>query len=93
MIAARVVEAKHSGFFPALLCVIGLAALSAGIDSLIGFAPLAMMVSALGGAALFAGILGTTLIRGFAVSILVVLLQFVLLALAALLGFGSVSVS
>ncbi|KGI79239.1 hypothetical protein [Oleiagrimonas soli] len=86
MIGARIVKAQNTGFGSALLAVILLAALGAAIDHFVPYAILAVLISALGGAAILAGVLNTTFLRGLAVSVIVTLIQF----LALLLFMGSI---
>jgi hypothetical protein len=83
MIGARMVKAQNTGFGSALLAIIALAALSAAIDHFVESEVVAFIAAIAGGAILLAVVLGTTFLRGLAVSVIVVAIQFaILLALA-----------
>jgi len=88
MVGARVVKSQNTGFVSALLAVLALSALSAAIEYFVGSELIAFIASAAGGAVILAGILGTSFLRGLAVSIIVVAIQFaIILAVAGgLLG-------
>jgi hypothetical protein len=81
MVGARVVGARKTGFGSALFAVILLAVLSAFTQEFVPDEVLAFLVSAAGGAAIFAFTLGTTLLRGLAVSVVVVAVQVVVIVL------------
>ncbi len=81
MIAARLVKAEKTGFMPALVAVVLLTGLFAGLELLALGEWLTMLLSALIGAGVFAFALGTSILRGFLISVIVVLLQAALLYL------------
>ena len=87
MIGARLVNARNTGFGSALLAVVILAALSAAIDGLVADDLVAFVVMAVAGAMVLAGVLGTTFLRGLAVSVIAAMIQFgVILLLAGAVG-------
>jgi len=88
MIGARLVGARNSGFGSALLAVVILAALSAGIDGLVTDDLVAFASMAVIGAMVLESILGTTFLRGLAVSVIAATIQFgvILLVAGALAG-------
>lgn len=92
MIGARIVGANNTGFGSALLAVVMLGAVSVGVDHFIGNRVLAFVVSATAGALLLAGILGTTFLRGLAVSAIVTVIQIavMLVVVGALIGKATV---
>lgn len=79
MIGARMVNARNTGFGAAFLAIILLAALSAAVEHFFPSQGVAFVVSVLGGAAILAGTLGTTFLRGLAVSMIVVAIQFLVI--------------
>lgn len=83
MVGARVMRADNTGFGTALFAVVLLAALSAAIEYFIANQALAFLVAVAGGAAILAGVLRTTLLRGLAVSVIVVGVQLLVLLVAA----------
>ncbi len=91
MIGARVVGARNTGFGSALLAVIIIAACSAAIDGLVGNDIVSFVVTAVVGAAVLSGILGTSFFRGLAISVIAAIIQVVVLLVfaGALLGGGA----
>ncbi len=79
MVGARLVGAQNTGFGSALIAVVVLAAMSIGIDKFIGNQAVAFLMSAAGGGWLLAGILGTSFLRGIAVSLIAVVVQVVVI--------------
>jgi len=87
MIGARIVNARNTGFGSALLAVVILAALSAAIDGFVNDDIVAVVVMAAVGAMVLAGVLGTTFLRGLAVSVIATAIQLgVILLLAGTVG-------
>jgi hypothetical protein len=93
MVGARVVGAQNTGFGSALFAVILLAALSIGIDMFVGNPIVAFLASAAGGGFLLAGILGTSFLRGIAVSLIAVAVQVLVIVVFAGAMIGGAFVS
>lgn len=93
MVGARVVGAKNTGFGSALIAVIVLLALSYGIAKFIPNPIVAFIASAAGGGVFLSAILDTTFLRGIAVSIIAVAVQFAILVMfaGAIIGTGAIS--
>ena len=93
MLGARFVGASHTTFGSALVAVILIGLASATIDWLLPSLPHAarFVVSTAVGAALFAGLLGTTFLRGLAISAIAMIIQTVLglVLISALVGFAA----
>ena len=91
MIGARVVRARNTGFGSALLAVVIIAAFSAATDSFLANDIVAFVATAVFGAFVLSGILGTTFFRGLAVSAIAAIIQVVVMLLfaGALLGSGA----
>jgi hypothetical protein len=89
MLGARIVNARNRGFGSALLAVLVLAALSAVINGAVPNALVATFAMAILGAVALASILGTTFLRGLAVSIIASIIQFGVVILLAMAVFGS----
>jgi hypothetical protein len=89
MLGARIVNARNRGFGSALLAVLVLAALSAVINGAVPNALFATFAMAILGAVALASILGTTFLRGLAVSIIASIIQFGVVILLAMAVFGS----
>ena len=86
MIGARVVNARNTGFGSALLAVVVLAAISAAADGIVGNSLVSVIAVAVLGAMVLAAILGTTFLRGLAVSVIAAIIQVgVMLLLAGML--------
>jgi hypothetical protein len=83
MIGARIVKARNTGFGAALLAVIILALISAGIDRAIANDIVALLLSTAAGALVLSMILGTSFLRGLAVSVFAAILQLVVMLLFA----------
>jgi hypothetical protein len=88
MLAAGLVGARNAGFWAALVAVLLHAGLSQLAHHLIGDPLLALVLRLLGGAAIYAYALETSLWRGFAVSVLAVAIAW-LIGLGALLLLGT----
>ncbi len=86
MIGAKVVDARNRTFGYALLAVVIMTIVSMGVSAMIGNEILALVISTAIGAAVIAGVMGTTFLRGLAVSIIAAVIQF----LIALLVFGAI---
>jgi len=88
MVGARIVRAQHTGFWRAVLAVILLAMVGAGIGLFVHNRIASGLITALVGAFFLAGILGTTYLRGLAVSLIAAAVQILVLVLlaGALLG-------
>lgn len=93
MIGARIVNAKNTGFGSALLAVVIYAVASAAIDGVVDNEILAFLLTAGVGAFVLSFVLGTTFLRGLAVSIFATVVQVVVVLLFAgvLLGTGTVA--
>ena len=91
MLGARLVNAKNKGIGSALLAVLVLAALSAVINGAVANDLVAIFSMAMLGAMALAGILGTTFLRGLAVSIIASLIQFGVVFLLAVAVVGGSS--
>lgn len=91
MFGARLVDARNKGFGSALLAVLVLAALSAVINGAVANDLVAIFAMAILGALALAGILGTTFLRGLAVSVIASIIQFGVAFLLALAVVGSTS--
>ena len=91
MFGARLVDARNKGFGSALLAVLVLAALSAVINGAVANDLVAIFAMAILGALALAGILGTTFLRGLAVSVIASIIQFGVVFLLALAVVGSTS--
>jgi hypothetical protein len=89
MLGARIVNARNRGFGSALLAVLVLAALSAVINGAVANGLIATFAMAILGAVALASILGTTFLRGLAVSIIASIIQFGVVILLAMAVFGS----
>jgi hypothetical protein len=76
IVGARIVHAQNISIGSAFFAIIALSAVSAAIGHFISNPILAFVVSVLASAILLAGILGTTLLRGLAVSVIIVAIQF-----------------
>jgi hypothetical protein len=88
MIAARMVGAKNTSFGYALLALILQGVMSALLNTFIHRPLLSAVLSLLLGPAIYAGVLKTTYLRGFVISILFVLIALLfLLLLAPMMGF------
>jgi hypothetical protein len=79
MIGARLFKAKNTGFGPSLVAVIVLAAVSLGVDKLIGNPWLGSAASAIAGGFFLARILGTSFWRGIGVSLVAVAVQVIVI--------------
>jgi len=91
MIGARLVNARNTGFRPALLAVVILAALSAVIRGFAGDGLVAFVAVAGIGALALAGVLGTTFLPGLAVSVIATIIQVgLILLLVVFVGVASV---
>lgn len=90
MLGARIVNARNKGFGSALLAVLALAALSAVINGVAANSLVASLVMVILGAVVLASILGTTFLRGLAVSIIASIIQLGVAILLAMAVFGSV---
>ena len=91
MLGARLVNARNKGFGSALLAVLVLAALSAVINGAVANDLVAIFAMAVLGAMALASILGTTFVRGLAVSIIASLIQFGVVFLLAVVVVGGSS--
>ena len=79
MIAARIVGARHTGFWFALLALL-MQSLVSGLLNRLFFNPLqAMLVSLLVAPAVYAAVLGTTYLKGLAISALFVIIALLVL--------------
>lgn len=88
MVGARMVRAEHTGFWRCVLAVVILAMLGVGVGSFVDNRIASGLITALIGAFFLAGILGTTYLRGLAISLIAAVVQVVVLVLlaGALLG-------
>ncbi|BCT94072.1 hypothetical protein LYSHEL_30990 [Lysobacter helvus] len=88
MVGARLVHATHTGFWRCVLAVLLLVVVGAGVSMFVHDKIASGLVTALIGAFFLAGILGTTYLRGLAISIIAAVVQIVVLVLlaGALLG-------
>jgi hypothetical protein len=87
MFGARLVGARNTGFGSALFAVVILAVLSAVIDGFVANDLVAIVAMAAIGAMVLAGILGTTFLRGLAISVIATIIQVgVVLLLAVVLA-------
>ena len=89
MLGARLVNARNTGFGSALLAVVILAALSAGIEGFVANELVAIVAMVTLGAIVLAGILGTTFLRGLAVSAIATIIQAGVILLFAVAVVGS----
>lgn len=89
MLAARLVKAKKTGFIPAMVAVVLLTGLFTGLEMLALSEWLTMLIAALVGAGVFVVALGTSLLRGFLISVIVVALQAAMLYLLFGVWLGS----
>ena len=91
MLGARMVNARNRGFGSALLAVLVLAALSAVINGAVSNDLVAIFAMIILGAVALASILGTTFLRGLAVSVIASIIQFgvVFLLAFAVVGIAS----
>lgn len=89
MLGARIVNARNKGFGSALLAVLILAALSAVINGAVANGLIATFAMAILGAVALASILGTTFLRGLAVSVIASIIQLGVAILLAMAVFGS----
>ncbi len=80
MLGARFVGARYTGFGSALIAVIFASLASAAVDWLLSSIPDAgrWLISTAIGAAVFAGALGTTFLRGLAISAIAMAIRFLL---------------
>jgi hypothetical protein len=80
MLGARFVGAQNTGFGSALFAVVVIGLVSAAIDWMLPSTSNAVrvVVSTAVGAALFAGVLGTTFLRGLAISAIAMVIRTVL---------------
>ena len=90
MFGARLVGARNTGFGSALLAVVILAALSAVIDGFVANDLVAIVAMAAIGAMVLAGILGTTFLRGLAISVIATIIQVGVILLLAVVLAGSI---
>ena len=90
MFGARLVGARNTGFGSALLAVVILAALSAVIDGFVANDLVAIVALAAIGAMVLAGILGTTFLRGLAISVIATIIQVGVILLLAVVLAGSI---
>ena len=90
MFGARLVGARKTGFGSALLAVVILAALSAVIDGFVANDLVAIVAMAAIGAMVLAGILGTTFLRGLAISVIATIIQVGVILLLAVVLAGSI---
>ena len=90
MFGARLVGARKTGFGSALFAVVILAALSAVIDGFVANDLVAIVAMAAIGAMVLAGILGTTFLRGLAISVIATIIQMGVILLLALVVAGSI---
>jgi len=79
MIAARIVAARNTGFGHALLALLMQAVVSGLLNRFFDNPFLAALVSLLVGPAVYAMVLGTTYLRGLAISALFVIIALILL--------------
>jgi len=93
MLGAKFVNARNTGFGSALLAVLVLSALSAVINGSVANSLVAIFSMAILGALALAGILGTTFLRGLAVSVIATIIQFGVIFLLALAVAGSTSLA
>ena len=91
MFGARLVGARNTGFGSALLAVVILAALSAVIDGFVANDLVAIVAMAAIGAMVLAGILGTTFLRGLAISVIATIIQVGVILLLAVVLAGSIA--
>lgn len=91
MIGARLVNARNTGFGSALLAVVILAAFSALIDGFVADDLFAFVAMAAIGAMVLAGVLGTTFLRGLAVSVIATIIQVGVLLLLTVAVLGSIA--
>ncbi|MGB5578370.1 MAG: hypothetical protein WBM88_13265 [Woeseiaceae bacterium] len=89
MLGARLVNARNTGFGSAVLAVVILAALSSGIEGFVANKLVAIVAMVTLGAMVLAGILGTTFLRGLAVSAIATIIQVGVILLLAVAVFGS----
>ena len=90
MFGARLVGARNTGFGSALLAVVILAVLSAVIDGFVANDLVAIVAMAAIGAMVLAGILGTTFLRGLAISVIATIIQVGVILLLAVVLAGSI---
>jgi len=90
MFGARLVGARNTGFGSALLAVVILAALSAVIEGFVANDLVAIVAMAAIGAMVLAGILGTTFLRGLAISVIATIIQVGVILLLAVVLAGSI---
>lgn len=90
MFGARLVGARNTGFGSALLAVVILAVLSAVIDGVVTNELIAFVAMAAIGAMVLAGVLGTTILRGLAISVIATIIQVGVVLLLAVALAGSV---
>ena len=83
MFGARLVSAKNTDFGSALLAVVILAAVSALIDEFVANDLVSIVAIAALGAVILSVILGTTFLRGLAVSVVATIIQVGVILLAA----------
>jgi hypothetical protein len=89
MFGARLVGARNTGFGSALIAVVILAVVSAVIEGFVANDLLAIVAMAAIGAMVLAGILGTTFLRGLAISVIATIIQVGVILLFAVLFAGS----
>lgn len=75
MIGARVVDARNKGFGSALLAVVIMALLGSLVSAMVPNEVIGFVVNLALGAAILAGVLGTTFLRGLAISVIATIIQ------------------
>jgi hypothetical protein len=88
MLSAKLIHAGKTGFGSALLAVFLQACLSGVIQSFVPNIFIAALIAIIGGSAIYAFVLDTTMLRGFAICILTLVITVVTILLLA----GSLSV-
>ena len=83
MLGARIVNAKNTGFGSALIAVLAYAIVSAAIEGIVGDETLVFVLTAGTGAIVLSSVLGTTIIRGLAVSVFASIVQVVVVLIFA----------
>lgn len=91
MIVAKMVNARHTGFGPALLAAILLAAMNNVLRGLALSEGLTFLLVLAAGAAILAFILGTSLLRGLGASVIAVLVQIGMLVVLVYMGLWAAS--
>ena len=90
MIGARVVDARNTGFGHALVAVIILSIISSGVNALTASVFVSFVISSALGAMVLAGVLGTTFLRGLAISLIAAVIQVVVAIVLAMVILGGV---